>query len=121
VRFFSLQQGEAANDILPTGESAVIALSALTREIAAAASAIQELDLVISVDAMLAHLAGTLGRPTWLLLKHEADWRWMQARCDSPWYPGMRLFRQTRPHDWHSVVVAVAKALGRYAATQTHR
>jgi hypothetical protein len=70
-----------------------------------------QLDVVICVDNMVAHLAGTLGRPTWLLLKHEADWRWMEARSDSPWYPSMRLFRQPSPGDWQSVVGMVGRAL----------
>lgn len=67
--------------------------------------------LVITVDTMIAHLAGTLRRPTWLLLPHEADWRWMAGRADSPWYPTMRLFRQPRPGDWTAVLARVAAAL----------
>lgn len=78
-----------------------------------AAAAMLALDLVISVDAMPAHLAATLGRRTWVLLKHEADWRWMDARQDSPWYPAMRLFRQRREGDWGSVIEEVAAALAR--------
>jgi hypothetical protein len=66
---------------------------------------------VISVDGMPAHLAGTLGRPTWLLLKHDADWRWMEDREDTPWYPAMRLFRQARAGDWASPINAVVAAL----------
>jgi ADP-heptose:LPS heptosyltransferase len=73
-----------------------------------------QMDLMIAVDGMPAHLAGTLGRPTWLLLKHEADWRWMANRDDSPWYPSMRLFRQARTGDWDSVVARVAHALDRF-------
>ena len=57
------------------------------------------------------HLCATLDRPTWVLLKHEADWRWMQDRTDSPWYPSMRLFRQARPGDWASPITAAAQAL----------
>jgi hypothetical protein len=110
VHFFSLQQGDAANDQLPRG-TVVTPLSRHTREIADAAAAMLELDLFISVDAMAAHLAATLGRPTWLLLKHEADWRWMENRSDSPWYPSMRLFRQPAPDDWSSVVALGAREL----------
>ncbi len=58
------------------------------------------LDLIITVDTLGAHLAGALARPVWVLLPFEADWRWMLDRTDSPWYPTMRLFRQTRPDDW---------------------
>lgn len=64
--------------------------------------------VVISVDTMVAHLAGALGRPTRLLLKHRADWRWMEGRRVSPWYPSMRLFRQERPGDWTSPLAALA-------------
>jgi hypothetical protein len=110
ARFFSLQQGTAGRDarLEPLG---IVPLARHTGEIVAAAAALLHLDLVICVDNMLAHLAGTLGRPTWLLLKHEADWRWMDGRADSPWYPGMRLFRQPAPGDWASVVAAVREAL----------
>lgn len=62
------------------------------------------LDLVISVDTAAAHLAGSLGVPTWLLLAHAPDHRWLLGRKDSPWYPLMRLFRQSRPGDWDGVV-----------------
>jgi hypothetical protein len=110
VRFFSLQQGPAAHDPL-LERLPVASLSSQTREIEAAAAAMLQLDRVITVDGMPAHLAGSLGRPTWTLLKHDADWRWMEARSDSPWYPGMRLFRQARPGDWDSVVRAAARAL----------
>jgi hypothetical protein len=69
------------------------------------------LDLVITVDTMVAHLAGSLGVPTWLLLRHDADWRWMSGRTESPWYPTMRLFRQASPGDWCGVIRAVKAAL----------
>ncbi len=74
------------------------------------------LDLVISVDSMPAHLAGALGLPVWTLLAHEADWRWMEGRDDSPWYPTMRLFRQPRPGDWGAVIRRVAAELRALAA-----
>ena len=79
------------------------------------ASLIAGLELVITIDSMVAHLAGALNRPTWLLLKHDADWRWMADRDDSPWYPRMRLFRQASPGDWGSVIAAVRGALAAYA------
>lgn len=69
------------------------------------------LRLVITVDTMVAHLAGTLGRPTFLLLQHDADWRWMARRTDSPWYPSMRLFRQPEPGNWQAATDAVLRAL----------
>ncbi|HEX8169083.1 MAG TPA: ADP-heptose--LPS heptosyltransferase [Thermoanaerobaculia bacterium] len=72
---------------------------------------IQSLELVISVDTFPAHLAGALGVPVWTLLPFEADWRWMSDRDDSPWYPTMRLFRQSRDGDWAEAVARVASAL----------
>jgi hypothetical protein len=74
---------------------------------------IRALDLVISVDTMPAHLAGALGVPVWTLLPAEADWRWMDGRDDSPWYPTMRLFRQARDGVWEPVIMRVAAALKR--------
>ncbi len=81
------------------------------------AALIAELDLVISVDTSIAHLAGALGRPTWVMLPFAPDWRWQLERSDSPWYPTMRLFRQPRIGDWASVVRAVAEALRAHTAT----
>jgi hypothetical protein len=75
------------------------------------ARVIRGLDLLITVDSMPAHLAGALGVPVWTLLHAEADWRWMQHRTDSPWYPTMRLFRQPQAGDWQSVVNHVQTAL----------
>lgn len=117
VRFFSLQQGAAAEDpalaTLP-----IERLSHRTGGIAQAARAMTELDMVISIDGMPAHLAGTLGRPTWLLLKKDADWRWMDGREDSPWYPSMRLFRQAVSGDWQAPVAQAAEALRNLAVTR---
>ena len=72
---------------------------------------IDQLDLVISVDSSVAHMAGALGKKTWTLLSHGADWRWMLEGETTPWYPTMRLFRQTRPGDWSGVIERVAEAL----------
>lgn len=75
------------------------------------AGVMQSLDLIISVDSFPAHLAGALGRPTWILLYSEADWRWMETCDDSPWYPTMRLFRQQRPGNWNDVIERVSREL----------
>jgi hypothetical protein len=69
------------------------------------------LDLVITIDSMSAHLAGALGLTVWTLLPHQADWRWMESRCDTPWYPTMRLFRQPAPGDWDTVIEDVRHRL----------
>lgn len=71
------------------------------------AALMQSLDLIVSVDTAVAHLAGALGRPVWLLLANPPEWRWMRDRDDSPWYPSARLFRQSTPGDWHGVIEAV--------------
>jgi hypothetical protein len=110
VRLYSLQQGAGAD----AESAAAIGLRPLSRwtgKIEHAAAAMLELDLVITVDSMVAHLAGALGRPVWLLLQHQADWRWMRARTDSPWYPTMRIFRQPRPGDWAPMVEMLASEL----------
>jgi tetratricopeptide (TPR) repeat protein len=80
------------------------------------AAAVSAMDLVISVDTSLAHLAGALGRSVWILLAHSADWRWMMERDDSPWYPTARLFRQQHRGDWDGVLADVEAAL-RYRPT----
>ena len=79
------------------------------------AALISTCDLVIAVDTAVAHLAGALGKPLWLMLAQPNDWRWMEGRDDSPWYPSARLFRQPAPGDWAALVAAVARALGPYA------
>jgi hypothetical protein len=80
--------------------------------IADTAALILATDIVVSVDTMVAHLAGALGRPVWLLLKAEADWRWGEG-ARSPWYPAMRLYRQRRPGDWREPLAALARDLSR--------
>ncbi|MGE0258171.1 MAG: glycosyltransferase [Alphaproteobacteria bacterium] len=82
-----------------------------TDAVADAAATVANLDLVITVDTMVAHLAGALGVPALLMLHFAADWRWLLDRSDSPWYPTMRLFRQPRPGDWTAVVNEVSAAL----------
>ena len=81
---------------------------------------IANLDLVITVDTAVAHLAGALGRRCWVLLPYyKPDWRWLAERDDSPWYPGaMRLFRQQEQGDWDTVIAAVKRRLSGLAATR---
>ncbi len=80
-------------------------------DVMATASAIAALDLVVTVDTMVAHLAGALGKQTCLLLRRECDWRWMEGRANSPWYPSMRLYRQTAEGDWRAPLAQLASDL----------
>jgi hypothetical protein len=75
------------------------------------AAMIQQMDLVVSIDSMPAHLAGALGVPVWTLLPHRADWRWLTNRHDTPWYPTMRLFRQTQAGNWDDVIADVMQSV----------
>lgn len=106
IRLHLLQRGAALAQC-PPGLGVVSGAD----DVLAAAGAMTALDLVLTVDSMPAHLAGAIGVPTWTMLAHDADWRWMEGRDDSPWYPTMRLFRQPAPGDWETVIAAVAEAL----------
>jgi len=112
VRFFSLQKGEAADqaNTPPSGMELVNWSDELT-DFADTAALIANLDLVIAVDTAVAHLTGALGKPVWTLLPFVPDWRWMLNRQDSPWYPSMRLFRQSSKGNWESVITRVAHEL----------
>ena len=84
---------------------------AAVADFAELAALIESMDHVISIDTGIAHLAGALGKPLWIMLPYRADWRWMRDREDTPWYPQARLFRQTRPGDWSDVIARVHAAL----------
>ena len=91
-------------------------LAPLLHDFADTAAAVSALDLVISIDSAVAHLAGALARPTWVLLPYALDWRWLRDRADSPWYPTVRLFRQGAPRDWPSALTRLGAALRQAAA-----
>jgi hypothetical protein len=112
VRFFSLQKGAPAMEAKtpPEGLHLVDYTDELA-DFADTAALVANLDLVITVDTSVAHLAGGLGVPTWMLSRYNGCWRWLLDREDSPWYPTMRIFRQTRAGDWHEVIQRVAAAL----------
>ncbi|HET6419137.1 MAG TPA: tetratricopeptide repeat protein, partial [Geobacteraceae bacterium] len=112
VKFYSLQIGEKGEGDDAVAERLGLAdLTSAINDFRDTAAFIAQLDLVISIDTSVAHLAGAMGRETWTLLPHAADWRWMLDRDDSPWYPNMRLFRQERPGDWQGVMVRIGTAL----------
>jgi hypothetical protein len=83
----------------------------LLHDFADTAALIAEMDLVISVDTSVAHLAGALGKPVWIMLPYAPDYRWFVDRVDSPWYPTARLFRQPARQDWESVIAEVCRNL----------
>jgi tetratricopeptide (TPR) repeat protein len=114
VRLFSLQKGAGSEQLgqLPPGVRVEeLGPTYEAGDFAETAAAIAALDLVITCDTAIAHLAGALGRPTWIALKHAAEWRWLVGRDDSPWYPSLRLFRQPVAGDWQSVFAAMARTL----------
>lgn len=117
VNFFSLQKGgpeqEAKNP--PPGMN-LNNCSDRLRDFRDTAALIANLDLVISVDTSVAHLAGAMGKPVWVLIPFCPDWRWMLARTDSPWYPTMRLFRQTRIGDWQECMGKIKGELAKLSA-----
>jgi len=115
ISWFSLQVGDRSGDISALGGVKIADLSRWLTDFAETAAAVCRLDLVISVDTSVAHLAGALGRPTWLLLRHPPEWRWQLDREDSPWYPTARLFRQRKEGGWPGVACEVAAALAQMA------
>jgi tetratricopeptide (TPR) repeat protein len=117
VAFFSLQKGPAAAQAAsPPAGMRMVDLSPHLHDFADTAAAITSLDLVITTCTSAAHLAGTLGKPVWILLQYAADWIWLLDREDSPWYPTARLFRQPTPGAWSPVIERVAGELRRLAA-----
>jgi ADP-heptose:LPS heptosyltransferase len=115
IALFSLQRGPEAEQIRLLGSDTIRAAEREGGDIVDTAATILNLDLVISVDTMVAHLAGALGKPVWTILPFAADWRWMLGRCDSVWYPTMRLFRQEQSGDWTLCVAQMHAALRRFA------
>ncbi|MBF2029951.1 MAG: glycosyltransferase family protein [Oscillatoriales cyanobacterium C42_A2020_001] len=111
VAFYSLQKGSHRAELITDGEVTIMDVSHQLNDFADTAAVMTQLDLIITVDTAIAHLAGALGKPVWILLSATPDWRWLMERLDSPWYPTARLFRQSRRHDWRGVCQQVAAAL----------
>jgi len=109
IAWVSLQVGAKASMVSDLPK--VIDLSSTLRDFTDTAGAIAHLDLIISIDTALVHLAGAMAKPVWMLTPYNPDWRWMLNRTDSPWYPTMRLFRQPKQDDWDSVFADVRNAL----------
>jgi tetratricopeptide (TPR) repeat protein len=119
IAWFSLQVGARAADIAAQGAAArLVDLGSEIGDFADTAALLSLLDLVITVDTSVAHLAGALGRPGWVMLSALPDWRWHLGRSDSPWYQSLRLFRQPRRGDWGSVVGEVAAALAAFGLAE---
>jgi ADP-heptose:LPS heptosyltransferase len=117
IEFVSVQTDIAAADAAVLHRHPdVVEIGSGLRDFADTAAVISLLDLIVSVDTAVAHLAGALGKPVWMLLPFAPDFRWLLEREDSPWYPTARLFRQPRFGDWDSVLARVCEEIGRLAA-----
>ncbi len=116
VRLVSLQAGAPAGEArLPPGGLALVDPMPSVADFADTAAIIANLDLVVSVDTSVVHLAGALGKPVFLLDRYDNCWRWLSGRTDSPWYPRLRIFRQARIGDWAPVIRQAAEALAAFA------
>lgn len=115
ITWISLQKGSHCSELSQIPPDLVQDWSPYLTDFGETAAAIASLDLVLTVDTAVAHLAGAMGKPTWLLLAYAADWRWLMERSDSPWYPSLTLFRQSRRNDWSELCERVARALGTLA------
>jgi tetratricopeptide (TPR) repeat protein len=122
MEFYSLQKGELAEaelreyELKNPGGPELIDLTDELRDFSDTAALVANLDLVVTVDTAMAHLAAALGKPVWILNRFDACWRWLVDRSDSPWYPTAKLYRQQRPGDWESVLRLVAADLSQVAA-----
>ncbi|AFY72066.1 Tetratricopeptide TPR_2 repeat-containing protein (plasmid) [Thalassoporum mexicanum PCC 7367] len=112
LNFYSLQKGPQETELNQLPDAVQINdLSPHIHDYMDTAAAIDHLDLVIGVDTSVVHLAGALGKSVWVMLSHSPDWRWLLDRSDTPWYPTMRLFRQSQPRHWQDVVEAIVENL----------
>ncbi|MCF7976361.1 MAG: tetratricopeptide repeat protein [Phycisphaerae bacterium] len=120
IAWYSLQMGPAAAQLSQSPFSEIMTdLSHATADFDDTSAAIEQLDLVITVDTAVLHLAGAMGKPTWALLPYAPDWRWMLDRTDSPWYPSVTLFRQNTPGDWQGVLRDVTSRLASLTSSES--
>lgn len=118
ISFISIQKGAPVQQMRDHAERPpILDLDEELTDFAQTAAVLAQVDLLISTDTAVVHLAGSLGRPVWTLLHTAAEWRWMRHRLDSPWYPSMRLFRQSQAGDWASLLDQVAEALKQWRET----
>ncbi len=118
--YYSLQMGPPARELKQVGSGIkIIDLQSEQKDFADTAAIVANLDLVISIDTSVAHLAGAMGKPVWILLHKSPDWRWLLAREDSPWYPTAHLFRQSTLGNWKDVLTRVELELGEIVARST--
>jgi tetratricopeptide (TPR) repeat protein len=121
ARFYSLQKGKQANEIAALGlQDRITDFMDEVDDFADTAAIIENLDLVITVDTSVAHLAGGLGKPVWILSRYDACWRWLQNRPTNPWYPTARIFGQPSMGDWDSVIAEVGRELALEIAKRAH-
>jgi tetratricopeptide (TPR) repeat protein len=114
VQYYSLQKGPRAEDIATVGARPLVRdLGPAIGDFADTARLVMQLDVVVTVDTAVAHLAGALGRPAFVLIPFTPDWRWMAKREDTPWYPTLRLIRQPAPREWKSVIASVRARIAR--------
>ncbi len=114
AHWVSLQYDGGPSDKASPGLPQLISYAGMWKDFADTAAVIDCLDLVITVDTSVAHLAGAMGKPVWILLPYNSDWRWLLDRDDSPWYPSARLFRQNRSESWDDVISSVRAAVSEF-------
>jgi Flp pilus assembly protein TadD len=115
--FVSLQIGDAGRQWRPPAHAAALDPTESLVDFAETAALVAALDLVVTVDTSVAHVAGAIGTPVWVLSRFSSCWRWLTKRQDSPWYPDLRLFRQAQPGDWAELLTRVAQALDHFSGT----
>jgi hypothetical protein len=121
VSLFSLQRGPGAAELLHAGAPAIADPLDDSADILATARLVLSLDLVVTIDTMVAHLAGALGVPVWLLLPHDPDWRWLPGGRGSPWYRNVQKYQQNRPGDWAEPVAELTADLTQTAQRHSLR
>jgi uncharacterized protein (TIGR03032 family) len=119
ITFYSLQKGEKSQELQQIPNNIKVKdLESQLNTYADTAAIVNQLDLIIGVDTSVVHVAGALGKPVWTLLCYNPDWRWLLERVDTPWYPTMRLFRQSQPGDWQDVIKQVQQRLSQLAGVK---